>query len=167
MIDIRPLDAADVGYALFSWREGHKKSPGVDRVPWSYYKSEYGDAFKKILDDSTTRLLGAYGVGTSSTAPGREGMPALLGWLAMTPGKRVHTVHWVSVKHQHRREGVMMALLDAADLGSRFIYTLKGRRDRATLPDGSITKSLDETLVHVLRAEGVNATFVPLKEYLK
>ncbi len=160
MMNISRLDDTDIGYALFSWREGHKKAPGVDRVPWSYYKHEYGTAFVKILDDPATRTLGAYAEGK------------LVGWLVMTPGKRVHTVHWVHVKHDldgapMRRQGVMMALLDAAELGARFIYTLRARRDRATLPDGSTTKSLDESLVTALRAKGVTATYVALKEWLK
>ena len=159
-MNIRPLDKADVGYALFSWREGHKKAPGVDRVPWSYYKHEYGTAFAKILDDAKNVLLGAY------THENK-----LAGWLVMTPGKRVHTVHWVHVKHEldgklMRRRGVMTALLEAAELGARFVYTLHARRDRAQLPDGSTTKSLDETLVAALRARGISATYVPLKEFL-
>lgn len=157
-MNIRPLKKEDVGYALFSWREGHKKSPGHDRMPWAYYKDTLGYAFEKILNDPTTRLLGAY-----------SHEEKLLGWIATTPGKRVHTVHWVHVKHEldgkkMRRRGVMTALLDAADLGPRFIYTLRGRRlERDARP----FRSLDETLVATLRARGVTATFVPLKEWLK
>ena len=158
---IRPLDADDVRYALFSWREGHKKAPGANRVPWSYYKNTYVDLFAKILNDPATNTLGAY-----------THEDKLAGWLTMTPGKRVGAVHWVHVKHEldgkpMRRRGVMTALLDAADLGSRFVYTLQARRDRAQLPDGSMTKSLDETLVVALRERGVSATYIPLKEFLK
>lgn len=156
---ISALDDTDRGYVLFSWREGHKKSPGADRLPWSFYKHEYVAMFEKILGDATTRLLGAYQDGK------------LLGWLAMTPGKRVHTLHWCYVKHEldgarMRRRGIMTALLDAAELGKNFCYTLHARRDRATLPDGSKTKSLDESLVVALREKGVNATYVSLKEWL-
>jgi hypothetical protein len=165
-LDIRPLESDDVGYALAAWREGHKKSPGLDRVPWSYYKHEYGTLFEKVLNDPATRLLGAYAKGLANSA----GMQPLVGWLVMTPGKRVSAVHWVHVKHKLegtrlRRQGIMTALLDAADLGSRFIYTLRARRDRATLLDGTKTKSLDESLVAALRVRGVSATFVPLKEW--
>jgi hypothetical protein len=83
----------------------------------------------------------------------------------------VSAVHWVHVKHEldgerMRRRGIMTALLDAAELGTRFVYTLRARRDRATLPDGSTSKSLDESLVVALRARGVSATHVPLKEWL-
>lgn len=160
-MNIRPLDAADRGYALFSWREGHKKAPGASRVPWAYYRDTFGHAFSKIIDDPTTRLLGAYTDGG-----------ALIGWLAATPGKRVSALHWIHVKHELagekiRRRGAMTALLDAAQLGKNFVYTLRARRDRETLPDGSVTKSLDESLAFALRARGVTATFVPLQEYLK
>lgn len=161
---VRQLNTDDVGYALFSWREGHKKSPVHERMPWSYYKDTLGYAFEKILNDPTTKLLGAYAHDNQMERPDQ-----LLGWLAMTPGKRVHTVHWVHVKHELdgervRRRGVMTALLEAAELGSRFIYTLRGRRlERDARP----LKSLDEVLVASLRARGVTATLVPLKEWLK
>lgn len=160
-MNVRKLDEADYGYALFTWREGAKKAPGLDRVPFAYYKATLVREFGRLLDDPNSNVLGAY-----------THDDKLLGWLVMTPGKRVHTVHWVHVKHElddkrMRRRGVMSALLAAAELGPRFIYTLRARRDRAPLPDGSTSKSLDETLVAALRARGVTATFVPLKEWLK
>lgn len=158
---IRPLDKADYGYALFTWRESHKQSPSMCRMPWAYYKDTCGYTFEKLLDADTSRVLGAY------TSDGK-----LLGWLIMTPGKRVHTLHWVHVKHslegeRLRRHGIMTKLLEGAELGKNFVYTLHARRDRARLPDGSITKSLDESLVAALRAKGITATYVALKEWLK
>ncbi len=160
-VTVRALDADDKGYALSSWRESHKSSPGCDRVPWSYYRHEWGEKFRALIDDPTTRTLGAY---TSDDQ--------LAGWLAMTPGKRVATLHYVYTKWKLdgkllRRQGVMTALLEAAELGRAFAYTLKGRRDRVKLPDGSTTKSLDESLVAALRDKGISATHVPLKEWLK
>jgi hypothetical protein len=157
-VQIRKLDEEDLGYALFSWRESAKKAPEYDRVPWGYYKDAVVPTFQKLLDNT----LGAY------TATGQ-----LVGWLAMSPGKRVHTVHWVHVKHEldgvrMRRRGIMLALLDAADLGSRFIYTLRARRlmrdEREKQPG---VKTLDELLVAALREKGVTATHVSLKEWLK
>jgi len=160
---VRQLDADDVGYALTSWRESHKPAPGVDRVPWAYYRHAWVNKFRDLLNDSSTVLLGAYT---------HEG--ALAGWLAMTPGKRVHTLHWCYVKWKlddksMRRRGIMAALLEEADLGRNFVYTLRARRlykdERATAPQGA--KSLDEVLVPALRAKGVNATFVDLREWLR
>ena len=166
-MQIRKLDEADLGYALFSWRESAKKAPEYDRVPWGYYKDAIVPTFQKLLE--TGRVLGAYrDVGLRSSTP-----DTLLGWLAMTPGKRVHTVHWVHVKHEFdgertRRRGTMLALLDAADLGERFIYTLRARRltrdERGKQPG---VKTLDELLVAALREKGVTATYVSLKEWLR
>lgn len=152
---IRPLDKDDYGYALFSFRESAKKAPGLDRVPWSFFKATVVSEFEKILDDPKNAVLGGYVDGE------------LAGWLAMTPGKRVHTVHWCYTKHKRRREGVMTTLIESACLNRRLIYTLHARRDRATLSDGSVTKSLDESLVAALREKGVTATYVSLKEWLK
>ena len=142
---IRPLDKGDVGYCLMSWYSSHKD---VTRIkPWHVYKAAYGPIFKKIVDDPATVLLGAY-------------EDKLIGWLAMTPGKRVDTLHWCYTKHEldgeHvRRRGVMTALLEEADLGMNFVYTLRPRR------------KLDEALVAALKARGVTACFVPMKDWLK
>ena len=160
---IKPIEARDRGYVLFSWREGAKRAPSLHRLPWSYFRDTTCYAFGQILDDPATRVLGAY---TDDSDEGK-----LLGWLLMTPGKRVSTVHWIHVKPeldgvQTRRRGTMTALLEAADLGPRFIYTLHAKRARAPLPDGSTSKSLDETLVAALRARGITATFVALKEWM-
>ncbi len=157
---IRPLADTDRGYVLASWREAHKQSPGADKVPWGYYKHEYGTMIARVLDDPATRLLGAY-----------DENDKLLGWLAMTPGKRVNTLHWVLVKFELagvrlRRRGLMTALLEAAELGTRFVYTMRARRDRAKLRDGSFTKSLDETLAQKLGDANVVAVYTPLKTWL-
>jgi hypothetical protein len=159
-IEIRDLDPEDRGYALASWRESHKASPGCDRVPWAYYKHEFGTIFAKLINDDATLRLGAYV------------NDVLHGYLIATLGKRVDTLHWVQVKHEidgkHvRRKGIASKLLEAADLSNPFIYTLRARRDRRVLLDGTMTKSLDESLVVALRAKGVTATFVPMKEFLK
>lgn len=159
-MNVRNLDEDDYGYALAAWREGSHKAPGHARLPWSYFKDTMVPLYKRLLDDPSSVVLGAY-----------SHEEKLLGWLVMTPSKRVNTVHWVHVKHEldgkpMRRRGVMTALLDAANLGSRFAYTLHGRLlDREDRQGGA--KSLDEILVAALRARGVTATYVPLKEWLK
>lgn len=145
-MNIRRIDDGDVGYCMSSWCASHKDAMRIK--PWGVYKAAFGPVFKSILDDPSTRLLGAYVDDT------------LVGWIAATPGKRVHTLHWVYVKHdvdgrRPRRHGVMTALLEAADLGSMFVYTLRARR------------KLDDALVAALRARGVTATHVPLREWMK
>lgn len=157
-IDIRPLDPNDYVYARACWRESHKQAPGVDRVPWAYYKHEYGQLFEDISTREITKMIAAY--------RGSE----LLGWLCMTPGKRVHTLHWVHVRHtdsagnELRRRGLMGELFEAAQLGSRFIYTLRGRR-LSRSKDGF--KSLDEPLVKWLASRDIVATYVPLLQWVK
>lgn len=158
---IRKLDDEDKGYALVSWRESHKSAPGPDRVPWSYYKHEYGSVFSKILNSPESKLLGAY-----------SDEDKLLGWLAMTPGRSVNTLHWVQVKYELdgvklRRRGLMYALLEAAELGPRFVYTLRARREKAPIGENT-SRTFDEILVHaLLRDKGVVGTHVSLKDWIK
>ena len=157
---IRKLDDEDRGYALVSWRESHKAAPGCDRVPWSFYKHEYGKLFSKILNDPSSKLPGA-----------DDDYDNLLGWLAMSPGRSVHTLHWVHVKYESdneklRRRGLMYALIDAAELGPRFIYTLRARREKA--PEDDTIKTFDEILARaLLRDKNAVATYVALKEWIK
>lgn len=159
-VTIRPLLDADRGYVVSSWRESAKAAPRLARLPWSYYKHTTGAQIQQIANATSTVILGAY--------HGDE----LVGWLAMTPSKRVHTVHWVHTRFRvgtvnARRRGVMTALLDAAKLGARFVYTMQARKLREKLPDGTTSKSLDDVLVVALRERGVHATYVPLKDWLQ
>lgn len=157
-MQIRPLDDADVGYALRAWQEAHKTSPSCRRAPWWAYKQEYGTLFKRIIDDALCIKLGAY-----------DEKERLLGFLIMTIGKRVHTLHWCQVKRKIGdervldRKRVFNELIDAAELGSRFVYTLRG--PRVSKETGA--RSLDELLAARLRARGMTATYVSLKEWLK
>jgi len=157
-IDIRLLDPKDYSYARACWRESHKQAPGVDRLPWAFYKQQYGQLFEDITVVESTRMLGAY----------RDN--EILGWLCMTPGKRIHTLHWVHVRFKDaagtelRRRGLMGELLDQAQLGTRFIYTLRGRR-MSKNKDGF--KSLDELLVKRLADRGVIAAYEPLLQWIK
>lgn len=160
-IEIRELAFDDKGYAIVTWREGHKQAPGCDRVPWAYYKHEWVPKLVALVNDKSTLMLGAYNENNQ-----------LLGWLAATPGKRVDTLHWVHVryeldKREMRRRGIATALIEAADLGDTFIYTLHGRHKRIELPDGSKTRTIDDVMVAALGARGVTATYVALKEWLK
>lgn len=160
---IKPLAEADKGFCISSWREGNKAAPENHRVPWRYYKATTGAEIAKLVNDPSTKILAAYAADTNK----------LLGWIAMTPGKRVSAVHWVYVKHTLdgdllRRRGIAAALLEAADLGARFIYTMRGRRTSDLLADGSKAKSLDVVLAEAMtrRENAIHATFVPLKDFL-
>ena len=91
-VTVRALDTDDFGYALSSWRESHKQAPGVDRVPWPYYRSEWGEKFRAIINDPGTLMLGAY---TEDDH--------LAGWLAATPGK------WARLKGDGAGNWIIMA----------------------------------------------------------
>lgn len=153
-IDIRTLDEADMAYALVSWRESHHESPQAKRMPWPYYKERYGRVFEKLLVEG--RCLGAY----SAT-----GNNELFGFLVMSPGKRVNTLHWVQTKFKDtagtllRRRGIMTELLNAADLGKRFAYTLRARKK-----DGV---TLDETIAKKILERDIVATYIPLLDWIK
>lgn len=157
-MEIRPLDADDVGYALVAWQHAHKTSPNCRRAPWWSYKREYGALFRQLVDDASTVMLGAY-----------DDQQRLLGFLVMTPGKRVHTLHWCQVKRKLGDERVLdrrrifLELIEAAKLGSRFVYTLRGPR----VAKQTGARSLDEIMVELLRAKGTTATYVALKEWLQ
>ena len=62
----------------------------------------------------------------------------VLGWIAWTPG-RISVVHYVYVRHEARRAGLAMRLIDAAQLGPRLVYTFRGVK-----PNGG--PSLDRVL---------------------
>ncbi len=156
-MNIRELDAVDEGYALTAWQNAHKRSPGCRRAPWWAYRREYGDLLTRLVNDPSTRMLGA------------SGGDGLLGFLVATPGKRVHTLHWCQVKQKlagvrvKRRREIFFDLLSAAQLGRQFVYTLQGPRVRKETG----ARSLDELLVADLRERGITATYVSMKEWLK
>lgn len=160
---IGPLRVEDIGFALASWREAHKTSTrALDAVPWAYYKGLWGAKFAAILKDPCNVVLGAYDGAT------------LLGWIAVSPGQRIYTLHWVHVSYERggqriRRHGLMTALMSAAGLGSRFIYTCQGGMlgRPMELPDGTIARRTDEVLVDALQRRGVTAVYEPLKQWLE
>lgn len=155
-LDIRPLRTEDLGYARWSFAEGHKGAPGVASMTWRYYKRFIVPELERALTFATTEILGAY-VGST-----------VVGWLAFARGKRVSTVHWVHVRFQLgdggqelRRRGVMTALLDAAELGDRIAYTFKGAAPKHR-NDG---KTMDERLLPWLQKRGQHAAYVPWEEW--
>lgn len=150
-MNIRELDPDDRGYVISSWREGHKQAPKMCRVPWSYYKYSHGALIKQAFDGA--EVLGAYVE------------DVLIGYVVFTRGKRVHTLHWLYVKKDARKNGIATALLEAADLGKRFAYTLEGPKHKVRYADREY-RSVDLFLVAWLRARGTTAVYSPLKDFL-
>ncbi len=154
-LDIRPVvDPADRGYVRFTWVESSHGSPRHHNIPWPIYKQSVGKQIASLIDRSDVNLLGAY-------EPGGF----VVGWLAYTPG-RVSTVHYVATRadlkgEAMRHRGVATALLKAAELGKRIVYTFQGTRRHRNLPP------MDVALIEWARAQGVTATHVPLNEWLR
>lgn len=167
---IHPLAHDDFGYAMTSWREAHKESSAaLLRMPWPAYKSLVGKQLAELLYADSTKTLAAY-------APNGK----VIGWIAYTPGRTVSAVHWCHTRYELgedkcRRQGVMTALIDAASLGRRFVYTHKGPRPHVHRGGRHETRrtgpargpSIDETIAEWLRGRGVTAAFVPFEEYAR
>lgn len=156
--DVRELANADLGYALATWREGHKATREMRAIPWPAYKIMYGTLFERLINDKGSLVLGAYS---------RDTDPELYGFLVATPGKRVDAVHWCNVKYlardgaSPRRHGVMLSLLRAAALGDEFLYTLRARRKAGH-------RTLDRKLASDIAGAGLGtAIYVPLMEWLR
>jgi hypothetical protein len=152
---VRPLKDEDKPYAMVSMRESHHQGDAMKRIPWPKYKQQYGVLFWELLTHDSSKVLGAYHADTEE----------LVGFLVGTPGKSVHTLHWVQVKFKDRqgnkirRQGIMLALLAEADLGSRFVYTLRAGAHR--------DKHLDEKLAQALLKRGLVAAYTPIMEWLQ
>ena len=157
-ISIRPMAYEDHGYVRSTWREGMKDAPAYERMPWSIYKQTAGATVAKLVDEA--RLIGAY------VPDGR-----IIGWLCMSPGRSVNTLHWMHTRfdldgERCRRRGVMSALVEAAQLGKRIVYTFHGPRRRRSADDGR-GRGLDAVLVDWLRDRGTTATHIHYQEWSK
>lgn len=171
----------DKRFIARTWKESYKDAPGQRRTPWRIYNQTTAKDIYALLDNPTVQLLAAH-------EPGGR----IVGWLAFTRGKSISTLHWVftrSLLHdltcklawshpaidpppctcapiELRRRGVMTALLEHADLGKRFAYTLRGPRVHNGGKRGGSGPPLDEPIVAWLRGRGVTAVYVPLVEWL-
>lgn len=137
-------DPGELAYIRSTFAEGYKQSSNrLDKLTWPDFKRLERPKLDAVLARADTQLLVA----------DLEGMVA--GWLAWTPGRRVDTVHWTHARHQLRKHGVMRALVDAAGLKARLVYTHRG------------AKRSDNWIVPWLGRRGINAAFVPMKEWIE
>lgn len=151
---------ADRKYILASWAEAYKAAPKMRDMSWTLYKLHIVPTLQAVLDRPDTRLLVA-------TTPSE---PDIVGWLAYVRGKRVSTVHWVHTRYavtkggeKLRKRGVMSALIGAAELGPRWVYTHRGPYPRQR--EGK-RETADAGLVRSLAKRGITAAFVPWKEWV-
>lgn len=179
-LTFRRVRLEDLPRVRGAFAEGYKHAPGVDRMPWRYYKQWVVPGLHAVLAHPTTELLGAYAPDSSA------GTQELCGWIAYSRRYRsADNVHWVSVpyylplphtlcigcdpgergKQEHapacpfhpsrrtpiRRRGIMRALFDATGCkGQRLVYTHRGARHQHR-NDGV---TMDERLLPWLRARG-------------
>lgn len=159
LLDIRPMKLDDLGYARWSFAEGHKGAPGTDGMSWRYYKRFIVPELDKCLSRPETMVLAAY-VGA---------VPA--GWIAFHRGRRVSTVHWAHTRFQLgesgqalRRRGVMTTLFEAAGIGERICYTFKGAAPMHGRK-GRSQATMDEKLLPWLRKRGGEPVYIPWEEW--
>lgn len=156
-IQIRSHVGDDIRYCIGSWAEEFKFSPDAGRMPWRLYKRHVRPELERKLRRDDTHLLAAY-LGTD-----------IVGWLAYVPGRRVSTVHWVHTRYCIgdggeclRKRGVMVTLLDAAQLGDRIVYTHRGPVPKHR---GTGKQTSDQWIAAWLRKRGVSATYLPYEEW--
>lgn len=150
--------ADDLPYVRNSFAEGHKGAPGVASMTWRPYKQYIVPVLNRVLAQPGVELRAAY--------LGQE----LVGWLALSRGGRVDTIHWVHTKYQTResgesmrRRGVMTALIDSAELGNRIVYTWRG----AYATSNRDKRTVDERLVTWLAKRGQHAAYVPWEDWIQ
>lgn len=141
-------DPGEMAYLRGSFGEGYKQSSNrLFKLPWPDFKRLERPRLDAVLARGDTQLLVADLDG------------AVAGWLAWSPGRRVDTVHWTHTRlrigkgETLRRRGVMRALVDAAGLKQRLVYTHRG------------AKRSDEWIVPWLARRGVTAAFQSIKEW--
>lgn len=141
-------DPGEMAYIRSSFGEGYKQSSNrLFKLPWPDFKRLERPRLDAVLGRADTQLLVADLGG------------AVAGWLAWCPGRRVDTVHWTHTRLRIgkgellRKRGVMTALVNAAQLKNRLVYTHRGARRS------------DEWIVPWLARRGVTAAYLPLRDW--
>ena len=174
-VDIRPAADEDVPFIRATWREGHRQSPGMQRLPMHVFKMQRGRFIDALLSRADTHLLAAYVPSSDPRWPER-----VAGWIAWTPG-RVPALHWMYVRageNDYRQRGLATLLFEQSGIGQRLIYTFVGaqRPDKMVkvhTADGDKLlgrkwggKPYSEVLIEAGARRGVFGAFVDVTEYL-
>ncbi len=138
---LRPATAEDMPIVRGQFAAGVKESSNrLSKLPWAPFKRDFRPALFEELAAAEVFVAA-------------EG-PEVVGWIAVTRGKRVDTIHWLTSRHNHRREGVARALVDRVALTPRIVYTHRGVRRS------------DEWLVPWLQRRGaISVVYAPYKEW--
>ena len=182
-IVLRPARREDLAYCRGSWAEGYKHSPDNGRMSWRVYKQHVVPRLHATLYRDDTQALAAYLgadiVGWPAYVPGQR--VSTVHWIhtrfaVWDPARCTQdgcAIAGNSVAHgarcpghaqnleRLRRRGIMTALVDAAQLGDRIVYTHRG----ATPKHRGIRETSDEWICRWLRRRGINAAYVPMEEW--
>lgn len=141
VIAIRPATADELPYIRGAFAEGYKQSSNqLAKLPWSTYKRDVRPRLYQALDGAAILVADHGG--------------EVAGWIALAPGRRVDTVHWITTRLHHRGRGVMRALVEAARLKERIVYTHRG------------PKRSDESIAQWLAARGaVSVVYEPYERW--
>lgn len=158
---IEPMLDDDKRYVRSTWADSYHRSPACYKMPFAgEYKQSIVPLLHKLVDLSSVLC--------AKTGDGR-----IVGWIATSPGKSISTVHYCYTRFQTdnvewRRRGVATALVESAELGRRFLYTLRGEVKRGGRFDKrKWPRSLDEELASALGERGQVAVHVDIKEWLR
>ena len=153
-LELRRLGVAEIGYAVSSWEATHRSGT---RLPWSAYKKLHVPVIRHLINREDVNLLGAY--------RGEK----IVGWMAWTPGK-LPAVHYAFVRDGEKRKGVFGAMLDASEVGRRWIYSHRGEEAKnPNVEPGELGRrtTLDRVILPALARRGVYGTFVDATEWLE
>lgn len=160
---IAPVVDDEWRYIASTWIDSHHRSAKYYKHP---YKRSYLPLMRPIVDTLARE---------SKALVARNPDGRAVGWIVYTPGRSIATVHYVYARHKlddvpWRRRGVATALLQAAELGRRFVYTFPGEYRRASMfargLDKKYPRPLDEELVDSLRRRGVTAVYEPVERWM-
>jgi hypothetical protein len=108
------MSADELPYVRAAFAESIKRSSNaLDKLPWATFKRDVRPRLYHALDDAEVLVADLDG--------------NVAGWIALTRGRRVDTVHWMTTRMPLRRRSVMQQLVAAAALKDRIVYTHRPR----------------------------------------
>jgi hypothetical protein len=150
-------------YIATTWTDANHRSP-------LHWRQPYRDVYRPRMQQTINALADQSRALVARLPSGRA-----VGWIVYSPGRSISTVHYVYARHMledvpWRRRGLALALIDAAELGRRFVYTHKGEwRRGGKFARGARSRwprPLDEELAEALQRRGVTAVYEPVERWL-
>jgi hypothetical protein len=147
---IRAPHARERGWVFDALRGGIKDSSIGRRMKWRDFKLLHTPLIEGLLARPDTRVLVAADPVSDIGAA----------WIAFATGWSVDVVHWVVTSLQHRRHGLMTALIAAVVTRPNCVYTFEA-------PPRPPAERADLWITERLSARGVVASHIPYAEWSK